>query len=222
MALPATDSFAQSTGSPVALTTYSGNWTILEGGILVQSGTGIFYGTAGDHNTARWNADVFAADQYAQVRFTASMISAGVYAGPAVRCQSGANTSYHLDCNGSNYYLSKCVAGSDSSLVSAESMSLAAGDVVRLEVTTVGADVVLKVFRALNATPTTFVQFGTDYTDTAAASPILTAGYGGIFTYSNAANIGMTSFTAGNLGAAGTPTLIYKPQSIRIAPLLGY
>lgn len=200
MALPITDTFTQSSGSPQDIATYAATRTTMEGGISVPSGTALYYATGGTYNTARDNSETFSADQYAQTVFTSSMIGAGVYAGPAVRCQSGANTSYHVENNGTQYYLSKCLAGSQSVLVGPVTMAMTTGDVLRLEVTTVGGNAVLKVFRALAASPTTYVQFGSDYTDS--SSPILTAGYAGFFVYGSSANVGPGTWTASNLGVA--------------------
>lgn len=195
MALPASDTF--SSGSTQTLTSYSGNWTILEGGFSVNA-SGLFYGTGGTYNTARWNADTFAANQYAQVTLDNGEAT-GIYCGPAVRCQSGANTSYHCEGAADQIYVSKCLAGSQSVLSGPIAQTLATGDVLRLEVTGTGGTVTLRVYRAAAASPTSFVQIGSDITDS--SSPITTAGYAGIFVYGGTADVGATAWSAGDLVA---------------------
>lgn len=202
MALPVTDGFVQTSGSTQNLTTYSAAWSILEGNLAVGSGNNAAHGTGATYNTARHNVETFNADQYSQVELTAGLIAAGEYGGSAVRCQAGANTSYHVETNGTNFYLSKCVAGAQTTMVGPVTQAFAAGDRIRLEVTGVGATVTLKVFRALAASPTTFTQVGTDYTDTA-GNRIVTAGQGGIFKYGDEGTARITSFEAGNLGGGG-------------------
>ena len=200
MALPVTDLFDQNTGSAQLIATYSAAWTVLEGSLQVPSGNvGRCEGVGSTYNTARRNDETFNADQYAQIVF----VDTGNYCGPAVRCQSGANTSYHVESNGSTFYVSKCVAGSQSTLAGPVSQSFAVGDILRLEVSGTGATVTLQVFKALAASPTSFSQVGTDYTDSA-GDRITTAGYGGVFVYGSTAGGGAGEWTAGNLGAAAT------------------
>jgi len=180
MALPKTDAFQQTSGGSQTIAVYDAGYSVLEGGINVPNNAAKYLGSGTTYNTARWGTDAPDADHYAQIVWTSSLIAAGYYVGPGVRCQSGANTSYHVDSNGAEYYLSKCLAGVQVPLVGPVSLTtLAAGDVFRLEVTTVGGNAVLKVYKALAASPTTFVQQGSTYTDS--SSPILTAGYGAFF-----------------------------------------
>lgn len=202
IALPATDTFLQSTGSPQAIAAYSGSWTVFEGGFDIASGSGRAVGSSGGtYNNARWNLETFNADQYSQITYDAA--ASGDYVGPTVAAQTGVNTSYHAESNGSEYYVSKCVAGSQSNLVGPLSISLTTGDVFRLERTVVGGDVILKVFKALAASPATFVQQGSDVTDS--SSPILTAGYAGIFSYRSGSGGGISYWEGGNLGGGGDP-----------------
>lgn len=198
MALPVTDTFT--TGSDQALTSYSAAWTVLEGSPNVAAPAGLDAG-GGGYSTARRNDETFNADQYAQLVLVPS---GGTYPGPAVRCQSGANTSYHCETDGSGtVYLSKCVAGSQSTLTSF-SQSASTGDVLRLEVTGVGATVTLEVLFAVAASPTSFSTVGT-YNDTA-GDRITTAGQAGVFVYgSQTFNPQSGAWTAGNLGGGSTP-----------------
>ncbi len=198
MALPITDSFNQNTGSTQGITTYSANFTVLEGGMEVKSGNvGYFGGTTGTYNTTRNNSESFQADQYAQNKFTSVQISGGWYGGPAVRCQSGANSSYHVDANGSVYYLSKCLAGTQSTLAGPITFSAVAGDIIKITAEANGGNVDLKVWKALAASPTSFSQVGSTYTDS--SSPITTAGYAGFFIYGSSSGDGPGEWTAGDI-----------------------
>lgn len=202
MALPATDGFSQTSGSTQALTTYSANWAIVEGGFNVPSGANAAAASALNYNTARWTADTFNADQYSQSVITSTLLADGTFGGAAVRCQSGAVTLYHAHTDGSNVYVDKSVAGTKSGLAGPLSQSFAAGDVIRLEVTGTGATVTLKVFRAAAASPTVFTQIGSDITDTA-GDRITAAGSAGIFCYdfNNAGNCRITNWEGGNLSS---------------------
>lgn len=200
MSLPITDAFNQNSGSAQTLPTYAATWSLLEGDIVVPTGNlGIFQGNGATYNSGRNNSETFSADQYSQIVWATP---GGYYMGPLVRGQSGANTSYHVDSDGSAYYVSKCVAGSQSTLVGPVSISLSSGDVLRLEVSGTGATVTLKIYKALAASPTTFVQQGSDVTDTA-GDRITTAGYAGVFFYGSTGTYGGGAWEAGNLGGGG-------------------
>lgn len=207
MALPITDLFNQNTGSSQAIATYSANWSVLEGGANIPTGNVSRYRTTSSgYNTCRNNTETFNADQYAKTKWIGA---GGYFMGPAVRCQSGSNSSYHVDCDGSSYYISKCVSGAQTTIDGPISMSLAAGDWVRLEVEGTS----LRVYKALAASPTSFSQVGSTYTDSA----ISAAGYGGIFGYDNTdgAGFGNGEWEAGNLGgggASGNPWWYYQNQ----------
>ena len=202
MALPISDSFNQNTGSTQGITTYSANFSVLEGGMEVKCGNvGYFGGTTGTYNTTLNNSETFNADQYAQNKFTSVQISGGWYGGPAVRCQSGANSSYHVDANGSVYYLSKCLAGTQSTLAGPITFSAVAGDIIKITAEANGGNVDLKVWKALAASPTSFSQVGSTYTDS--SSPITTAGYAGFFIYGSSSGDGPGEWTADNIGGGG-------------------
>ena len=173
MALPVTDSWTS--GTTQSIDAY-GSYAVLEGALGVINGSAGVAVTSGAYNTARRTDETPGDDQYSQVVITANQITFGIYAGPAARCQSGANTSYHCETAGSDFYVSKCVAGSQTVLAGPISQTFAAGDVMRLEVSGTGATVTLRVYRALAASPTSFTQVGSDYTDTA-GDRITTAGY---------------------------------------------
>lgn len=109
MALPATDNFTGADGTN--LTTYSGNWSLNNGNFRLFSNALRPLGTGSIECAARWNADTFADNQYAQATFVAG--TAGVYAGIAVRLSiSGADTYYafYSDCTVDSYFI-KYVTG---------------------------------------------------------------------------------------------------------------
>lgn len=219
MALPVSDTFLQSTGSAQNLTTYSASWSILEGSFSVPSGASMVDGTSGAYNTARHNVEAFNADQRARCQLTSAQIIAGIYAGPAVRCQSGANTSYHCESNGSSLYFSKCVAGAQTTLAGPVSVSLAGGDWLAITVEGVGATVTIKAWKSTSAAPDTYTQLGTDQTDTA-GDRITTAGQAGIFVYGSGASTGLDAFYAENMGGGGGGSTELPP--LTMAPLRGY
>ena len=220
MALPVTDTFLQTSGSGQALATYSASWSVLEGAFNVPSGTGEVEGTGGTYNTARHNVETHSADQRARVQLVSAAISSGIYAGPAVRCQSGANTSYHADCNGSSLYFSKCVAGTQTTLAGPISVSLAGTDWLSLSVEGVGATVTLKAWKSTAAAPDTYTQLGTDQTDTA-GDRITTAGQTGIFIYGGSALGAIAAFQGENIAGGGgadvqlPPLTMAPPRSAR-------
>lgn len=202
MALPVTDTFLQSTGSGQALSTYSAAWSVLEGSFNVPSGTGEVEGTGGTYNTARHNVETYNADHRARVQLVAAAISSGIYAGPAVRCQSGANTSYHVDCNGSSLYFSKCVAGTQTTLAGPISVSLAGTDWLSLKVETIDASTVrLTAYESTAAAPDTYTLL--DTVDDTAGDRITTAGQTGIFIYGGSALGAIAAFQGENIGGGG-------------------
>lgn len=207
MALPITDTWSQSSGSTQGIATY-GAYAVLEGSMSILSGAaGVTIG-GGTYNTSRRTDETFNAAQYSQVVVTSAQISVGIYCGPAVRCQSGANTSYHVETNGSNYYVSKCAAGSQSTLAGPVSLSFnsGGGDVLRLEVEEVTGTTTLRVYKALAASPTSFTLDNT-YTDT--SSPITTAGTAGIFGYGNSSTTPVIgTWEAGNLGGGSGSSIL--------------
>lgn len=72
MALPATDSFNNATGGSLALETYNASWTVHVGDFSVGAGDDIASpSNSGAISMARWDADVFNADQYSQTALEA-------------------------------------------------------------------------------------------------------------------------------------------------------
>lgn len=202
MALPLTELW--STGTTQGIATY-GAYAVLEGGFNLVAGSPGLEVTSGTYNTARRTDETPNAAQFSRTVITAGQIATGTYCGPAVRCQSGANSSYHVETAGSDYYVSKCLAGVQTTLFGPISLSMAAGDVLGLEIDEVSGTTTLKVYKALAASPTSFSLHAT-YTDT--SSPITTAGYLGIFGYGNTPGTRVIgTWTAGNL-VAGPSTIV--------------
>jgi hypothetical protein len=220
MALPASDTFLQTSGGTQALTTYSASWSLVQGTFNVGDNTGyVAGGSGGVTNIARWNADAFNANHRSDVVFSSANISNGIYIGPAVRCQSGAATAYHFDSNGSDNYLVRTVAGSDT-ILSQPAGSFADGDVCRLKVSGTGATVTLTVEKALAASPTSFSTFAT-FDDTDAAR-ITTAGYAGVFIYGDTAGGGIVLWSADNTTvsytiAIGQGTYSHSGQAVGLS-----
>lgn len=198
MALPATDSFTNNSGSTQGLATYSSNWTIERGRFDISDANDYASGTlTDDNNIARWNADVPNADQYSQV---AVRLGGGYFVGAAVRVQAGAATCYAAFTDGTVYYVSRFNANAETVLVGPTSQAWSTGDVLRLEVSGTGATVTLKLFR--NGT-----QLGSDISDSSAGR-ITSANYLGIYAYSNAAlAAGVDTWEGGNLGASASIVL---------------
>lgn len=214
MALPITDTWSQSSGSTQQIAVY-GAYALLEGSMQIISGSPGIEITGGTYNTARRTDETPAVAQYSEVLLTAGQISTGVYCGPAVRCQSGANSSYHVETNGSNFYLSKCLAGVQTTLAGPVTLSSsgAAGDVFRLEIEEITGTTTLRVYFK-------GVLQGT-YTDT--SSPITTAGFLGVFGYGNTTGTRVIgTWTAGNLAAPPSASLLYQGKSVRLARLLHF
>src|SRR4051812_20839569 len=98
MALPVSDAFSGTTGQ--ALTAYSANWTNMQGTFTISSTQKVFAATnAGNDCYARWNADVFANNQYAEI-VQAQSLSPADQIGVMVRCAAGAVTGYIYYCGG--------------------------------------------------------------------------------------------------------------------------
>jgi hypothetical protein len=199
MALPATDTFTNG-GSDVPLTTYSANWTYVNGTFTVPGVSDDCRSASGGVDCiARWNADTFAADHYSQAVLG---IGGGAYLGVAVRCQSGAATAYFYDTNGSSGEIQRMNAGSVTQLAT-DSQTWAAGDVCRVEVTGTGATVTVTVKRAAAASPTSFSTV-VSYGDIS-GSRITTAGYAGVYGFgNNVSTAGVDGWEGGDISGGSS------------------
>ncbi len=177
MSLPAIDTF--SSGSDQSLTAYSANWTNLVGSFWVYA-TGHLTTNALLDVVARWNADTFADDQYAEAVFTEMT---GDYIGVAVRCAAAAETYYGYLSGSTNSYLFKLVSGVNTNL--GTGAPFGAGDVIRLEVS--GTTLTPKRNGAVaDIGPVTDASIAGGYAGV--------CGYGGL-----SANHRLTSWEGGNL-----------------------
>ena len=196
MALPASDSFTGTNGT--GLTSYSASWTYNYGSgthLQIQS-NGVFCSRASDAATARWNADTFNADQYAQV--TMAAVGNGGYYGPAVRIStSGADTCYYIEVDSSDgSYLFKTVSGSGTQLGSTAGTA-ANADVWRLE--------------ASGTTITPKKNGSTTGTPGAQTDSSISSGAAGLHAWGTATGSRMDDWSGGNLGAA---TQTVNPNAI--------
>lgn len=134
MTLPATDAFTAA--SDAALQTYSANWTISAGAFQVLAASDVVCPYSnGVESGAFWNADAFAANQYAQGALT-GIVDSGSAIGVAVRCTAGGNYYglYYGAGAGGGLYLFKMVGGAWIEIASATVGIWSVGDVIRLEV----------------------------------------------------------------------------------------
>lgn len=174
------------------------------GGFDISANTAIPGDLAGDSSETN-NSASFPADQYSQVTLAnPAADGAGAGSGPTCRAATGATVTYYrLVGNASGYELGRKVAGAFTSLASGAGTTFAAGDVLRLEVRTNGAncDWVLKK---------NGVQFaaGTDVTPIASGR----AGCGHSSTSTTAA---LSAWEAGNL-ATPAPTINTEPADLTV------
>ncbi len=174
------DLFNQNTGSNQAIATYSPNWAVPLGGFTIPTGNlGQFRSNTSGFNLARWTGTTPSGDHEAIVTFTTSWNASGDYAGGAIGLSSVAVDGYALIASKTDYFVGKFTAGSEADIGSGTwTLALAVGDRIKISKTVSGGTVTLKVWKALAATPTIFVQDGSDVVDSSSA---YTAGTYGIF-----------------------------------------
>lgn len=134
MALPLSiTTFSGTAGT--ALATSDSRFTVAMGSFAV-SGFGRVGPTNSAYSMAYINSETFANNQYAEVTFDAVVANGLIYAGPAVRMQSNGDCYNFAATDGaggtSTVYLSKMSGGASSDL-SSTTVTLAAGDVLRIE-----------------------------------------------------------------------------------------
>lgn len=196
MALPASDTFLQSTGAAQALAgAYSASWTHVVGAYTVPSGTGdVRTNSGGVDCLARWNADAPNADQYAQVTTATGWAASGRYIGPAVAVSAAGQNGYSIEATASEWLIGRVLAGAWTTIASG-SWSAANGDVIRLERTIPNGTTVRLVLKRNGTTVTTF--------DDTSGSRITAAGYVGLGGYDGASfDPGVALWEGGNLAGA--------------------
>ncbi|MGH9743698.1 MAG: hypothetical protein ACRD51_15240 [Candidatus Acidiferrum sp.] len=107
------------------------NWTIQQNGLNIASSQ--IQGTTTGSNTAFWNANAFAAPQFAEATITA-LNGTTDFPGVSVMASGASGTTSFYACleNSANIYIQRVVNTSSTNLTSAVSTG-AAGDVLRLE-----------------------------------------------------------------------------------------
>lgn len=193
MALPASDTFtaADSTGLEV----YNTSWSEMGGANSFRINTNAVYPSGANDFGARWNADTFNDNQYAQLTIVA--ISVGPMIGPAVRCSSSANSYYEFYSDSGSSQVAKMVAGTWTQLGS-NGAAAAVGNVLRIEAD--GTTITPKVD---GSTSGIGVQ-----TDSA-----LTSGYGGLGGYDAGTGMRGDNWEAGNLGG-GSPARLAATRAL--------
>lgn len=178
MALPVSDNFNRAA--------LGANWTITSGNFSMPGSTAAMANALGGHSGAFWNADTFAADQYAEI--VISNASYDGYMGVEVRVNTGgADTRYFYHGSLFEQTLGKLVAGVYTQLGNTTVNPFANGDVIRLEVSGT----------TLTAKQNGVVRFSV--TDASIGS-----GQTGIHGYTSvtATNTSADSFAAGNLAVS--------------------
>jgi hypothetical protein len=175
MPLPAIDPFTGTNNDPL-----SANWTTLLNAFVVANNR--VRGTNVVDNLAYWDADVFADDQYAQVKFHND---AGYVAGPCVRV--AATRGYWARAeNSTTITLYRIDSGASFNLLQTMgSLTIVNDDVIRIE----AEGTTIRVYQ-------NGVQRGTDQTDATYSS-----GSAGIATYSDGGHL--DDFEADNIGGGG-------------------
>ena len=178
----ASDLFNQNTGSAQTIATYSPNWADVLGDFSIPTGNISQYrsGVSGD-NLARWTGTLPSGNHEAIVTVTASWVTNRWYGGPAIGLSAVAANGYALGCDSVNYFVGKWVAGAETDLTSG-SLSVVAGDRLKISKTVVGGTATIKIWKALAASPTSFTQVGSDIVDSSSA---FTAGTYGIYGLDN-------------------------------------
>lgn len=120
------------------------NWNVQTGFIYVSNGSG----TAGKYYSNSdpgivYHTASFSANHRSEATI-ANIGSSFQFMGLAVRCQSGSDSCYYVQVDGSIYFLVRRNSGSNTVLTSAASLSLAANDKIALEASGTGSATRLK------------------------------------------------------------------------------
>jgi hypothetical protein len=190
MALPATDTFTAADGT--LLTTYSSNWTNVNGTFKIYSNAVTSNGSSSD-NCARWNADTFNNNQYAQGTYVSE--GSGHWVGVSVRCSASADSHYNYYAASDDREFVKIVAGGWTQLASAKA-SPAVNDVLYIEA---------------NGTTIKAKLNGVD--DYSVTDESLTSGYAGICGYDQASTTKLDGWEGGDLGG-GPVTTTYQTLAL--------
>lgn len=196
MALPASDTFTGTNNNPL-----SGSWTTLAGGWKIFHNAA--EATAAGLNAAMWNADSFGADQYSQAAITSS---GGAWGG-GVAVRLAATRGYYCQINSTltDIEIRRMDAAASSTLLTTISgLTIADGDVIRLEVS--GSTLTLK-------------QNGTTRGTTSDGT--YASGSAGLFSQ-NANGAGIDNWQADNLAAATITADMWMPQERKLPGMKPY
>jgi len=200
VALPAFDTFLQTTGAAQNLPTYNPAWSIVEGSNTwsVPSGAGYVSapGSALQCVAMYDGGEAWGADHEAIVELGSASLH---YRGPATRLT--ANSGYHIDytVGDTTIYFTSRVGGVSSNPAGTNrtlAAALAAGDFLKLR----SVDDTHQVFYALAAAPSTWIQVGADIVDADNAT-----GKPGMAAYTNSSDPDTIRYwSADNVSAGGT------------------
>jgi len=107
------------------------NWTNGINSLVISASTIVVGNTGAAENTAWWNANTFPSDHYSQAVIKADVDGGG----PLVRHQSGANTFYGCDTDGTGLQMWEVTAGTFVALGAAYANNTSVNDVFKLDAT---------------------------------------------------------------------------------------
>lgn len=195
MALPVTDTFSGTNGD--ALPTYDSDWVENSGGFQILTG-GLVHPDTGVECGAHHSADTYDDDQYIIGEVGSVSVDTTV-TGIAGRVHASAETYYGAYFDTANIYVFKNVAGSWTQLGAAFSISVNAGDFIKLEI--IGTDLEL------------FLDTGGGYSSQGTRSdPAISSGSAGLSGWGTDTDNTLTSWEGGNTSPGGAT----RPPSLTL------
>lgn len=123
-----------------------GSWTLLNSSDFTQSG-GLVQCSNGAIGVAYWNANSFSGDQTAQIQVAVVPTGGNWGAGPLLKFDPVSQYHYYATHNGSRIFVSR-VGGSTSAVIdTGNTLTIAAGDVIKLTAETVAGVLTLKLYQ---------------------------------------------------------------------------
>lgn len=197
MALPKSETFTNA--NVASLTLYNANWAVGTGSGNIGIDSNAAYPSTSAEHMYRWIGDTFDGNHYSEGTITA--IGTTGYIGPAVRCQSGAQSYYGFYGNSTESFTFKMVTGSWTQLSSTLS-GFSVSEVIRCDAN--GTSVIGKRGGSTVATNT----------DSA-----LSGGWAGITGFANSTASKIDNMTLDNLSAAAKSDAPESPLRA-VIPLL--
>jgi hypothetical protein len=164
-----------------------GNWTIMGGNFTIEESTWVEPHCPTDIGGCRYSAGTFANDQYSEITVKGVLAFQGI--GPLVRANGAANNFYCAYSNSGTTAIRKITSGSSSQLATT-SATLAAGDVLRIEVT--GSSPAALVVKINGTSVLTYDD---------SSSPF-TSGEAGMSGYGESFSQGIDAWAGGDIGGA--------------------